>query len=189
MHSVGIADSWRRAFGDVAPLGHLCRIACRERWLRIHSLPLSKRYPESLADYAELLSRQNTAATTILGIDAECLFFFSEFPDQSASMLLDLLPRPRPKPTWLPELARLANEYDDLRIGALPVTWTPGLFDELLRARADDDVAPILFANLDRASAFAPYDGGADLFLASPIDVPVLRQRWSSWLSQSVDQL
>ncbi|NUP10195.1 MAG: hypothetical protein HOW73_29445 [Polyangiaceae bacterium] len=188
MQSAAITAGWRSAFGDVAPIGHLCRRALPDRWLRIHNLPGGRRYPASPGDYTELLSRQNAAATTILGLDAQCILFFCDFPDSTSSKLLKLLADP-PQPSWLPELAALTDAYEQFELGALAVTWKSGQFDGVLRARADDDVGPLLFANLTHRTAFAPYDGGADLFLASPQQVMEYRRRWSDWLSPRADQL
>jgi hypothetical protein len=46
-----------------------------------------------------------------------------------------------------------------------------------------------LFANLDLCTAFAPYDGGADLFVQSTAHVAGHRNRWARWLSSREDQL
>lgn len=189
MQSKTIAGAWRRAFGNVAPVGHLCRIALADRWLRIHSLPGAKRYPEDPAEYAELLLRHNAVATSLLGSDADCILFFCDFPSEPATALLGLLPAASRVPYYLPELARLTNEYEQLRIGATCVAWHSGSFDEILRARTDDRIGPTLFANLDRGTAFAPYDGGADLFFASREQVAESRVLWGSWLSPRNDGL
>jgi hypothetical protein len=152
-----IACAWKTTFGDVAPIGSICRVALMNRWLRIHSLPGSKRYPENAGDYAEMLARQNTAATAVLGRGAEATVFFCEFASEPESRVLGLLGAEAALPIWVPELARLADIDDALRIGACVVRWEPGRFDALLRARADDRLAPVLFAKLseDHAKSFS----------------------------------
>jgi hypothetical protein len=189
MRPEAVVHEWTKAFGKVAPIGHLCRDALPERWLRMHNLPHGKRYPDSPDEYGQLLSRQNTVATTILGASSECLLFFCGFPSESGAAVLDLLAVPSPECLWLPELAALAVDYEQIRIGAAVVSWRPGDFDDLLRARADDKVGPVLFANVKRPTAFAPYDGGADLFLDSAESIAACKRSWSAWLSSRADGL
>lgn len=60
--STTLSKAWRARFGEVLPAGFLCREALSDRWLRIHSLPESKRYPADPSEMAELLSRHNRVA-------------------------------------------------------------------------------------------------------------------------------
>ena len=39
---------WRKAFPDCDPAGYMLREQLPERWWRLHSLPLSKRYPDEI---------------------------------------------------------------------------------------------------------------------------------------------
>ncbi len=96
---------------------------------------------------------------------------------------------PSVEPTWHPALAALATDYEQIRIASIPLRWAPERVVELLVARADDRVGPILFANLNRLRAFAPYDGGADLFFEAEHDVERRRRRWAEWLSRRKDGL
>lgn len=57
---------WTSRFVRLPPLGHKLRRELPYRWLRIHSLPGSKRYADSEADYQEILSRQRAIAIEIL---------------------------------------------------------------------------------------------------------------------------
>lgn len=184
-----VVDRWTIAFGNVAPLGHLCRVALAERWIRVHSLPGSKRYADTTAEYDVVMSRWTTVANDVLGNREDCAFFFCEFPSEPASAVLDLLGPMSVAPTWHPTLASLATGYEQIRIGSISVAWEPDSFRQLLLARADDRIGPILFANLDRATAFAPYDGGADLFFDSAEAVAVRRKEWAAWLSARTDGL
>lgn len=61
--------------------------------------------------------------------------------------------------------------------------WHTGAFDELNLMCADGIAGPYLFANAEKGSAYAPYDGGADLFFSSANAVSEARQKFSEWLS------
>jgi hypothetical protein len=189
-----ITAFWRRAFGDIAPVGYVCRAAMRDRWLRIHSLPGSKRYPEDAADYAELLLRHNEVATTILGVRLPCLLFIGRFRSSpSASGVSDV---PDLEGVRFVDVSKLSTPSDNapdridrLHVAAGLVEWERGRFDRLIQASAEDKTGPVLFASIKSEEAYAPYDGGADLFLNSPERVQVMKQRWSAWLSSRRDGL
>jgi hypothetical protein len=189
MQAHAIAERWITAFGEVAPLGHLCRVALAHRWLRVHSLPGSKRYADTPSECAAILSRWATVANAALGANCDCHLFFTAFPDTPARTVLDLLPHGSPEPIWIDALAAYAEDYDAIKIAALPLVWRPGDFDRILTACADDRTGPLLFVNLERGTAFAPYDGGADVFFDSPASVAAHRQTWSAWLSPRPDGL
>jgi hypothetical protein len=56
---VNITQATAAAFGDLPPVSHLLRRAILDRWLRVHSLPQSKRYAETDVEYEELIRRHN----------------------------------------------------------------------------------------------------------------------------------
>ena len=60
---VNLAEEWKRRFVN-PPISHWMRDS--PGWLRIHSLPGSKRYPESDAEYAEMVRRHNAVAQAVL---------------------------------------------------------------------------------------------------------------------------
>lgn len=146
-----LLDAWKRTFGKFAPLGYVCREKLPSRWLRIHSLPKSKRYPQTEAEYRELLRRHNEVATDLLGEGDECALFVDE------------------DGRW--------------------ITWNRGQFDSLIRSVADENAGRVLFANFQRQTIYAPYDGGADLIVATPAHVALKRMLWRDWLSSWPDGL
>ena len=46
-------ETWAEWFPDAPPVGFLLREAVPDRWLRIHSLTGSRRYPASAWDHAD----------------------------------------------------------------------------------------------------------------------------------------
>jgi hypothetical protein len=154
--------------------------------LRIHSLPESKRYPEDDTELAEVLRRQNAVADDLLGNGSLCLLFFTHWTYGTETPQWS---RDEPGIKHLgatPELVLTIEENDDqdqMAFFALPVTWHRGSFDRLISDCANDRTGSLLFANLDRGSIYAPYDGGADLFYPSPDEVDPARSRHREWLS------
>lgn len=176
-----ILQAWRTHFGDALPTGSSCRRALPDRWLRIHSLPQSKRYPETTDEVRELLMRQNTVATDVLGEASDCVLFITRFGDEPDCEDLPLVGQ-------TPELVlSVAEDGDAISFFALPVTWRRGAFDDLILACARDRTGQILFADLAHGGACAPYDGGADLFFRSHEDALMARTRHRAWLSARPD--
>jgi len=83
------------------------------------------------------------------------------------------------------------QEPDDpeslVRFVAADVTWQSGAFDALLRDIADERGPRSLFFSRASAFAFAPYDGGADIFAPTTHPVSELRRKWAPWLSSHPD--
>ncbi|MBF0371066.1 MAG: hypothetical protein HQL52_16575 [Magnetococcales bacterium] len=187
---------WDQRFQGIAPVGWAIRKALPQRWLRIHSLPESKRYPENEEEYAILLDRHNQAATEVLGAGNDCILLFSSFgvepgPAQFSEPLpsphLDLVQR-------LQEVPGNENPFDDpdspddpeplfLRQSMVGTIWQSGAFDTLLREAAEDHLLHQLFISLATEELYAPYDGGADLIFATTEKRDAYREKWSSWLS------
>jgi hypothetical protein len=55
------AESWP----DVGPIGHELGHDPTDRWVRVHSLPDSKRYPQTEEELAELVHRHNSTQASI----------------------------------------------------------------------------------------------------------------------------
>jgi hypothetical protein len=186
---------WSVWYPGAPPIGFLLRAAYPERWLRIHSLPGSKRYATSAADYAELLLRHNTVAADLLGgVGAPCAVLVcatSEGPwsrnlGAQAALAEGDLPFACRLPAALWEQRAAFAEPVHLIGGAC--TWQVGAFDGFLRAVADDEVKGLVI-ELERGQVYAPYDGGADLFFATREERDSGRKRYESWVSSRPDGL
>lgn len=68
-------------------------------------------------------------------------------------------------------------------ISATRRPWQRGCIDSLLRDTADDKVAGILITDTRLQRVHHPYDGGADVFLATSGERDQLRDRHADWLS------
>lgn len=191
--TLNFAEHTTTAFGDLPPVGHVLRSAISTRWLRVHSLPNSKRYAETQREHDELLLRYNELAAEILASDAPAIVFLhswgaeADFADAFADFgWAAQLELKRAKPTVHP-----TPDPDDpnLLVAGFPIQWSPHAWDSLIRDVADDRLRSILFLNPTTGEAYAPYDGGADLFLANSERVEALSKRWAAWLSTRPDGL
>ena len=60
-------NQWQHQFPGSEPVAHRLRTAFPSRWVRFHSLPESKRYPEGEGEYATVLGRHNRILGHLLG--------------------------------------------------------------------------------------------------------------------------
>ena len=191
--TVNIAETTNAAFGDLPPVGHVLRSAISGRWLRVHSLPNSKRYAETDAEYDELLRRHTELALEILGSDDRAILFlhgwgtaadfsaaFSGFGWAAHLELNGTAPTVYPNPD---------AEDPNLVVAGFLIRWSLQAWGSLLRDIADDRLPSVVLLNPASGEAYAPYDGGADLFVANSERVATLAARWASWLSKRPDGL
>ena len=178
---------WRSHYGDCPPLGFLLRETFPERWFRIHSLPDAKRYAESARELVSLLHRHNTVATDLLGSDAPAMIV-------AAPSHMPVLVRP---PRGLRRYSRLGLEplmlivegdpadRDSLSIplSSVRIHWHAGALDDVLADVANDLLKPFAVVSLSTGRVYAPYDGGADLILASEAERDAYCTKYEAWLS------
>lgn len=160
------------------------RPAVPDRWVRVHSLTDSKRYPDSRREMADLLGRHNALGAEILGTEAQAILFLFAFLKESEDIA-----RAFAKFSWAnavnfggdPPLVH-SDAGPRIVVAGSRVLWYPGAWDSLLRDVAKHKVNAAVLLNPKSGEIYAPYDGGADLFLNSPERAADLRRRWASWL-------
>jgi len=179
---------WNRCSPESPPVGWLLREALRSRWLRVHSLPESKRYAGTTAECDELLRRHNEVASEILGsgVCALAVSAWSDDPNRIdwTEQIQGALPNLNFVHAW-------SWDGDDvpLQTGIARVEWCAGGLDALIRAVADDRTGPVALFSPATGEVYAPYDGGADLIVSTEDRKAQLRKRWQAWLSDRPDGL
>jgi hypothetical protein len=171
-------DAWFRAhFGTSAPVGHCLRVDHQARWLRLHSLPGSKRYAEDDDERSEVRSRAWAAASEVL-------------PSFSPGWLV--VPTYGEEPPTIRQLSlnfEQGGRYTHAQL-ELPIlvhvaqtTWPHDGFEALIDEIARDALRLAWFSEAS-GEVFAPYDGGIDLIVDSPSRAQALRRRFPrDWFS------
>ncbi|MFL9656562.1 hypothetical protein ACJ7VE_22920 [Streptomyces sp. PB17] len=190
-HSPGaLADLWRARRPSGPPVTHTFRSTYADRWVRFHSLPGSKRYPESEGEYAVVLHRYNTVLDELFA-HGEVYVVTSDWsctPDGPAAF-------PTPRRELHPNGVHWWTESDEddpdpalhthTRFYADRRPWRNGCVDALLRAVADEALVEVFVTDTELRRIHAPYDGGADVVLATPGERDRLRGRHVDWLSST----
>jgi hypothetical protein len=175
-----LTELWRRRRPHCPPVGYKLRDAYRNVWVRFHSLPGSKRYPENEGEYAVVLERYNTVLDELFaGGDVYVITPVwtagAEDPPSppEAGYWQSLLVEDDPEP----EFRTYCHLYAARR------SWRHGCLDPLLRDTADDKVAGVLVTDTRMHRVHHPYDGGADVFLTTSEERDRMRNRHADWLS------
>jgi len=184
---------WDRCFPNCEPIGHHLRDAFQERWVRFHSLPKSKRYPEDDIEYAEVLARHNSILGELAQPDSRVVLVttgYSRSPmplgreDEVAVFDQDAV-------AWRTvEMERVEEGFGESiywHFFASMWEWRRGIFDRLVRLIADDFVANVLVVATDCRWVLHPYDGGMDVIAESSEARRLLRDRYAAWLSARSD--
>lgn len=170
---------WDAHHPGVAPLGYVLREARPERWLRVHSLPEPKRYPDTDDEWATLLSRQRTVAAEVLGADAPVWVVVADSYLDEHGALAAL-------PHLAPALEMSVDGMEDSgawTFHAAEARWDFARFEPALRAIANDELR-VLFVGVESGRVFAPYDGGVDLIVETVAERDRVRARFGAWLSR-----
>ncbi|RAJ80048.1 hypothetical protein CLV59_105155 [Chitinophaga dinghuensis] len=183
---------WAASYGPTPPISFLFKWDFPERWFRIHSLPEAQRYAASEADWQELLHRQNTLLTDLMGADAPILLVTGEFTDTAAPVPTELSPflSDISFTTATPILLETNHFPEDTQYYPMfnESTWQSGKYDVLLRAIADDNLRAF-FISREYPCIVAPYDGGVDIILKDSATRDVVREKYTAWLSERADGL
>ncbi|MFJ9338137.1 hypothetical protein ACIRP0_02455 [Streptomyces sp. NPDC101733] len=178
---------WRERWSWPPPRPHELKTRHADRWVRLHSLPGSKRHPEDEAEYGILLDRYNTVLD---GLFAGGDVFVVSTAWSDLDRDTDQWPARRarhPEGTLWTTVEDTSDEDPEFHarwyFHADRRPWRRGCADGLLRAVANDELAGVFLTDAGATRVHHPYDGGADVVLATSDERDRLRERHADWLS------
>lgn len=185
---------WTSTYPNTVPISSCFKHDYSDRWLRIHSLPESKRYPENEADWKILLTRQNQLITDLLGDNSNVLLVTGEFNwgERKAFIteeneVFKSYNFSRLDTIDLYKLNPDNYDKDDIYRAAFAETvWSVNKHDSLLKEIANDNTRAF-FVSVDKNVLIAPYDGGVDILLKDRETKESYKQKYNAWLSTRVD--
>lgn len=196
--STSFQSQWNQFYPNNLPISHLLKHYFPQSWLRIHSLPESKRYADTPAEYELLLNRHNKIITDCFGENTSIFIvsghYFSHSRNNKAYDLTFILPYKFHLEQEI-NLTQLNPEnYDDdgedhyFRPCSIETIWQPNTHDELLKKIADDEVRAFMLS-FEQNIIVAPYDGGIDFIIFDDVKRQALRDKYKDWLSPREDGL
>jgi hypothetical protein len=174
MTSAWLCEPYSQAF----PLSHLLRAMAPHAWMRIHSLPESKRYASNDLEREVVFERYRRFGSALLGEGSPCSVIQARL--NQATPDSDWLP----KLDWKPLYQNVETEDEVWSSWIAPTSWKPDEFRSLLMAIADDKVRAFAFLSATTDAVFIPYDGGADGFSLDQLALQQLSSNFRSWSSK-----
>lgn len=165
------------------PISFIMRRTHPELWLRIHSLPESKRYPQNKSDWDTLIDRHRALSDAVLRDGSLCRVHYSLFIDDGVPP--DLLPLL----AWNAALPITVDDDEQVFTYTAETKWNFDIFLPWIRLRADDQLGWISFHSLVTDSIYSPYDGGADIFSANTVFISEIKNQFGRWKSKRPDGL
>ena len=134
---------WEKHFNGIPMLGWKLRIGRPDLWFRIHSLPDSKRYPETAKETEVLIGRHNEIATEVLGEEQE-LFLYWHWIQSFHGI------------DGIQTMEYEDEDFETTLFAANVGKWKVGKFSELILAVANDEFPQIVFLNTVTGNVYAP---------------------------------
>jgi hypothetical protein len=182
---------WNANYPEANPIGHELKGIYPKRWFRIHSLPKSKRYAETEAEYQIILDRQNQLISDLVGENSEIIIasgqYEMELTDEISTELSDYGKFEKCKTIELHKI--YPEEYEEdffYDVYFRPAIWTRDSQNKLLKNIADDEFRA-MFISIKENCILAPYDGGMDIIVESQEKRDELKVKYKDWLSTRED--
>ncbi|WP_086821718.1 hypothetical protein [Allokutzneria sp. NRRL B-24872] len=181
-----VTAQWERMWPNHPPVGSSIRYYFADRWVRFHSLPGSQRYATCEAEYQIVLDRHNTILRELVATTVYLMTVRYD-PEDAASGTEPVAVGLHPGAVkWMRVVEPDDPEYAlDLYISSQ--LHEPGCFDQVLRYIADDRAREVIIADTALRWLYHPYDGGADVILATSRERDLLKAKFSDWLSARAD--
>ena len=184
---------WNTNFKETIPLYFTFREAFPERWLRIHSLPESKRYADSESEMKILLCRQNQVFSDEIKENDDIYLVRDEYFINTGEIEdeFDFYPEYNFQKISVIKLNDYYNDYEEnekLNILVTKDKWKKNHFNKLLEDIAND-VSMVFFISIKRKIIFAPYDGGMDIIYQNEQQRNFYKEIYKNWLSKRDDGL
>ncbi len=182
---------WSTNYPESNPIGHELKSVYPTRWLRMHSLPESKRYAESEDEYQTILNRQNKLIGRLFGENSEIIIvsgqYEMEFTEETSTVLSDYGLFEKCRTIELHKI--YPEEYEDKFYYDVYIRtdiWKQNSQNELLKNIADDDFRAMFICPKSKCIV-APYDGGMDIIVDSKEKRNELKVKYKDWISDRED--
>jgi hypothetical protein len=178
MNSEGFRQFWAANYPETLPINYLFKHNLKSRWLRIHSLPESKRYAETEEEWAILLERQNTIIDDLIGQNSvvKVVVNFIE-TDSFLFKMYDFT-----------NLGVFKDEENEtvFQTFIFETVWQTNSLNLMLREIADDHLRAF---TIGKDCLIAPYDGGVDIIFKDSATRDFYKSKYKLWLSAREDGL
>lgn len=190
---------WNMLFPNKVPIPYLFKHYFPKNWIRLHSLPKSKRYADYALEIDLLIRRQNQVindcfheSTTIFIVSGSSFIGDSSIANYNQ---ITKLPYNFISGSCINLHEIDPEHFDDGENNDLyftpmftEVVWEQNLHNDLLLKIANDETRAFLIS-FEKKIIVAPYDGGLDIIIDDFTFKNQLKQKYHAMLSTRDDQL
>lgn len=188
MTNVELTIHWNSSFPNFSPISYELKNNFKQRWLRIHTLPDSKRYPEFESEYIEILRRHNLILSELFAPNNNFVLITGRysFDNKQVEMVDEIRDLNLGQNFWLK--IDVSNEDDEepcfLNLFFDELRWSEKSLDKLFRLVANDEIRGVMLFSPDKNFVYHPYDGGADIIFNNSSQRDKYKNKFKDWLSK-----
>jgi hypothetical protein len=135
-------------------------------------LPGSKRYPDNVDEYQEILRRHNTLCSDLFSKSEAIYLLLTQGSDTKKVISPKYIEHKISSISYLTSVIIKDKEADDntqyfYHIWSCKLHWEFGILDELLKKVADWEIVNLILVDSHSNYLYYPYDGGADIIVTS----------------------
>jgi hypothetical protein len=136
-----LSEVWPRHFGACEPVAHLLRDRFHDRWVRFHSLPESRRYPESEAEMTIILERHNRLIDQLTRGEGNLMLLSTEYSASASPRRSELAEQNvcKGEAPWrsvvMHELSEDWEKPTYWHLFSSIMQWKPGVLDGALQVK------------------------------------------------------
>ncbi|QSQ95822.1 DUF3885 domain-containing protein [Acinetobacter indicus] len=190
---------WNMLFPNKLPIPYLFKHYFTKNWIRLHSLPNSKRYADCAFEIDLLINRQNQIisdcfpqGTTLFIVSGNTFIGDSSIAnyDQVSKLSYNFISGSRINLHEVDPEHFDDDENNDLYFTPMftEVVWEQNSHDDLLLKIANDETRAFLIS-FEKKIIVAPYDGGLDIIIDDFTLKSQMKQKYHEMLSARDDQL
>lgn len=191
MDASALIALWETRLPGSRPIAHELRYDLHHRWVRFHSLPESKRYPENEAECTEVHLRYVTVLAELIAetdrtLAQDVLVITASWSGTANPIRRHRYVRRAIQATyWRSVLEAKADDGEEwwIHLYVSHVRVHSPSMTRLLRLVADDRTDGVIITDLDLAWLYLPYDGGADVIAPTDLIRDDLWRSHQDWLS------
>jgi hypothetical protein len=184
---------WQSNFPKCPPINYLFKIFYNDRWLRIHSLPDSKRYAETAEEWQVLLQTQNSILDDLFSSNDEVILFTGVYSNTTITFAENNFSDNHALKTFnftaldKIDLYAISKDYCEKDTFFTPyfetIFYHSSTYNELLKSIANDEIRAF-FLNPMTKTIVAPYDGGIDIIFSDEATRNLNKTRYKHFTQQ-----
>ncbi len=169
---------WAENYPETLPINYLLGVNLKDNWLRIHSLPKSKRYANTKEEMDIILSRQNNVIDDLIPQDSEIHVIINRIdPDHFLFRMFNIN-----------DIGIFTTNDGEtvFQSYSFETAWETNGLNPMLIEIADDQIRAFI---IGKDCLISPYDGGIDIYYRDVQAKYLYKEKYKNWLSAREDGL